>query len=90
MKQQSLPNVDTIIEKLRKERKEVASKSRYEIVNCSRGLKDAENDGDNEDVLNLIDLQKTEDKGGDVQYAYDLYTSLKQEFDINMIDNFVG
>ncbi|KAJ8729693.1 hypothetical protein PYW08_001274 [Mythimna loreyi] len=90
LKQQSLPNVDTIIEKLRKERKDVASKSRYEIVNCSRGLKDEENDEGNEDVLNLIDLQKTDDKDGSVQYAYDLYTSLKQEFDISMIDNFVG
>ncbi|XP_035446630.2 probable RNA polymerase II nuclear localization protein SLC7A6OS [Spodoptera frugiperda] len=90
IKQQTLPNVDTIIEKLRKERKEVTTKSRYEIVNCSRGLKDEDNDGENTDVLNLIDLQKTDDKDGNVQYAYDLYTSLKQEFDISMIDNFVG
>lgn len=33
IKQQTLPNVDTIIEKLRKERKEVTTKSRYEIFN---------------------------------------------------------
>ncbi|XP_021195125.3 probable RNA polymerase II nuclear localization protein SLC7A6OS [Helicoverpa armigera] len=90
IKQQTLPNVDNIIDKLRKERKEVATKSRYEIVNCSRGLKDSETDADGEDILNLIDLQKTEDKDDNLMYAYDVYTSVKQEFDISMIDNLVG
>lgn len=90
IKQQTIPNVDSIIDKLRKERKEVATKSRYEIVNCSRGLKDSETDADGEDILNLIDLQKTEDKDDNLMYAYDVYTSVKQEFDISMIDNLVG
>ncbi|XP_047042321.1 probable RNA polymerase II nuclear localization protein SLC7A6OS [Helicoverpa zea] len=90
IKQQTVPNVDSIIDKLRKERKEVATKSRYEIVNCSRGLKDSETDADGEDILNLIDLQKTEDKDDNLMYAYDVYTSVKQEFDISMIDNLVG
>ncbi|PZC74379.1 hypothetical protein B5X24_HaOG207900 [Helicoverpa armigera] len=90
IKQQTVPNVDSIIDKLRKERKEVATKSRYEIVNCSRGLKNSENDADGEDILNLIDLQKTEDKDDNLMYAYDVYTSVKQEFDISMIDNLVG
>ncbi|CAB3231477.1 unnamed protein product [Arctia plantaginis] len=89
IKLQTIPNVDSIIKKIRKERKDVSTESRYEIVNCYRGIKD-EDDDESDDILNLIDLQKTRDKDGDVQYAYDVYTSWKQDFDISMIDNFVG
>lgn len=89
IKLQTIPNVDSIIQKIRNERKELATESRYEIVNCFRGIKDEDNE-QSDDVLNLIDLQKTKDTDGDVQYAYDVYTSWKQDFDISMIDNFVG
>lgn len=89
IKLQTVPNVENIIEKMRKEQKEVTTKSRYEIVNCCRGLKDM-NSEENDDVLNLIDMVKTNDTNDDMKYAYDLYTSWKQDFDISMIDNLVG
>ncbi|KAG6454011.1 probable RNA polymerase II nuclear localization protein SLC7A6OS [Manduca sexta] len=87
VKVQTVPNVKDIVEKLRKEHKEVATKSRYEIVNCKRGLKDVE---DGEDVYNLVDLQKSDDTDDGIQYAYDVYTAIKQDFDISKVDNFVS
>lgn len=74
-----------IIEKLRKERKEQTTVSRYEIINCSRGL----DPSDTEDLIDLVDLQKANDEENNVQYAYDLYVSAKKDFDVSMLDNLV-
>ncbi|XP_047544852.1 probable RNA polymerase II nuclear localization protein SLC7A6OS [Vanessa atalanta] len=78
-------NVSDIIKKIRKERKDVAAENRYEVVNCSRGLKD-ETDDDNYD---LVDLQK-KDVQENEKYMYDLYTPAKEDFDISMLDNLVS
>lgn len=86
IKQQKI-NAAEIIKKMRAERKEVTTENRYKLLNCSRGVKEDSNDDSN--VYNFIDLQKTDDKEGDVIYAYDLYTSYKKEFDVSMIDNIV-
>lgn len=85
-KLKSSHNVNDIIQKIRKERKEASTENRYEIVNCSRGLKDTEH---NDNVFDLVDLKKAEDEEANVQYAYDLYTSAKQDFDVSMLDNLV-
>ncbi|XP_013200481.1 probable RNA polymerase II nuclear localization protein SLC7A6OS [Amyelois transitella] len=77
-------SISDIIEKIRQEKKDSSSQSRYEVVNCNRGLKDAEKQYD------LVDLQKNEDIEGDVQYAYDLYTAAKPDFDVSMLDNLVS
>ncbi|XP_049871763.1 probable RNA polymerase II nuclear localization protein SLC7A6OS [Pectinophora gossypiella] len=83
-------NVDDIIQKIRKERKETSTENRYEVVNCSRGLKE-NNDKDSNDIFDLVDLrQKSEVEEADVQYAYDLYTTAMKDFDISMIDNLVS
>lgn len=83
------PNVEDIIDKLRKEHQDVSTRQRYEVVNCSRGLKES-NDEDSEDIFNLVDLQKTNEIEKDVQYAYDLYMSVKQDFDVSMLDNLIS
>lgn len=87
IKQQKI-NAAEIIKKMRAERKEVTTENRYKLLNCSRGVKEDSNEDSN--VYNFIDLQKTDDKEGDVIYAYDLYTSYKKEFDVTMIDNIVS
>ncbi|OWR52486.1 putative RNA polymerase 2 nuclear localization protein SLC7A6OS [Danaus plexippus plexippus] len=71
-------------QKIRKERKDVANESRYEIVNCSRGLAQC-----NSDNYDLVDLEKKDGKE-DAQYTYDLYTPVKEDFDIAMLDNLVS
>ncbi|CAH0726310.1 unnamed protein product, partial [Brenthis ino] len=76
-------NVNDIIQKIRKERKDFATESRYEIVNCRRGIKDVEDDFD------LVDLQKKDEKVNE-KYIYDLYTAAKEDFDISMLDNLVS
>ncbi|XP_045764206.1 probable RNA polymerase II nuclear localization protein SLC7A6OS [Maniola jurtina] len=76
-------NVNDIIQKMRKQRKEFSTESRYEIVNLSRGLKE-------ESDFDLVDLQKKEDEKTDVEYIYDLYTPAKEDFDISMLDNLVS
>ncbi|XP_039764596.1 probable RNA polymerase II nuclear localization protein SLC7A6OS [Pararge aegeria] len=76
-------NVNDIIQKIRKERKQYSTESRYEIVNCSRGLRE-------ETDFDLVDLQKKEDEIKDVEYIYDLYTPAKEDFDISMLDNLVS
>lgn len=81
VKQQAEVNIKDIVDKLRKEHKEVSTKGRYEVVNYSRGLKD--------DIFNLVDLQNSEDTDESVQYAYDLYTAAKQDFDVSTVDNFI-
>lgn len=75
-------SVNDIIQKIRKERKDFATESRYEIVNCRRGLKDIQDDFD------LVDLQKKDEKENE-KYIYDLYTAAKEDFDISMLDNLV-
>ncbi|XP_028027775.1 probable RNA polymerase II nuclear localization protein SLC7A6OS [Bombyx mandarina] len=77
-------NVKDIVEKLRKDQKASSSKSRYEIVNCNRSI---EKDTDN---FNLVDLQKTDDVDDGIEYAYDLYTIPKQDFDLSVIDSFAS
>lgn len=86
-KLKSTNNVNDIIDKMRKERKEASTENRYEIVNCSRGLKD-ESEKEN-DAFDLVDLQRKDDEEQNVQYAYDLYTAAKQDFDVSMLDNLV-
>ncbi|CAH2065934.1 unnamed protein product, partial [Iphiclides podalirius] len=88
VKQKSISNVADIIKKIRKERKDVSVENRYEVVNCSRGLK--ENESDNEDLFDLVDLAKANDKEKDVGYIYDLYTPAKPDFDVSMLDNLVS
>ncbi|XP_063529972.1 probable RNA polymerase II nuclear localization protein SLC7A6OS [Cydia strobilella] len=83
VKLKSTHNVSEIIDKLRKERKAVSSENRYEVVNCHRGLKEAS------DEFDLVDLERKGQKE-DEQYAYDLYTAAKQDFDISMLDNLVS
>ncbi|XP_061708192.1 probable RNA polymerase II nuclear localization protein SLC7A6OS [Cydia pomonella] len=83
VKLKSTHNVSDIIDKLRKERKVVSSENRYEVVNCHRGLKQAS------DKFDLVDLAR-KDQNEDEQYAYDLYTAAKQDFDISMLDNLVS
>ncbi|CAH2105033.1 unnamed protein product [Euphydryas editha] len=78
-------NVSDIIKKIRKERKDFATESRYEIVNCSRDVK-VESDEDNYD---LVDLQKKNDRENE-KYTYDLYTAAKEDFDVSMLDNIVS
>ncbi|CAG9784671.1 unnamed protein product [Diatraea saccharalis] len=81
-------NVNDIINKIRKERKEAAQENRYEVINCSRGLKDGTDDND---IYDLVDLQRTSDVEKDVKYAYDLYVAAKQQdFDVSMLDNLVS
>ncbi|CAK1549609.1 unnamed protein product [Leptosia nina] len=75
-------DVDDIIKKIRQERKEVSSENRYEVVNCCRGLKD--------DAVNLIDLKQLGEESDNVKYTYDLYTAIKEDFDISMLDNLVS
>ncbi|XP_047987593.1 probable RNA polymerase II nuclear localization protein SLC7A6OS [Leguminivora glycinivorella] len=82
-KLKSTHNVTDIIDKLRKERKVASSGNRYEVVNCHRGLKEAS------DEFDLVDLERKDQKE-DEQYAYDLYTAAKQDFDISMLDNLVS
>ncbi|XP_045511731.1 probable RNA polymerase II nuclear localization protein SLC7A6OS [Colias croceus] len=76
-------DVDDIIKKIRQERKETASENRYAIVNFNRGVKD-------EDDINLVDLEATGHDGDDVKFTYDLYTAIKEDFDISMLDNLVS
>ncbi|KAJ0181586.1 hypothetical protein K1T71_002308 [Dendrolimus kikuchii] len=83
------PNVDDIIKKLRKEHKEASNKQRYEVINCSRGLKETNNE-DSEDIFDLVDLQKSDETEKGVQFTYDLYMSIKQDFDVSMLDNLVS
>lgn len=87
VKQKSISNVTDIIKKIRKERKDVSAENRYEVVNCSRGLK--ESDNDSESLFDLVDLVKANDKEKDIGYTYDLYTSVKPDFDVSMLDNLV-
>ncbi|XP_022113745.2 probable RNA polymerase II nuclear localization protein SLC7A6OS [Pieris rapae] len=75
-------DVDEIIKKIRQERKEASGKNRYEVVNCSRGLE--------EDSINLVDLHQPNLLCDTAKYTYDLYTSVKKDFDISMIDNLVS
>lgn len=78
-------DVSDIIQNIRKERKNFATENRYEIVNCSRGLK-----GDSvQDDFDLVDLQRKDEKPNE-RYIYDLYTSAKEDFDISMLDNLVS
>ncbi|CAH0603482.1 unnamed protein product [Chrysodeixis includens] len=79
-------NAADIIKKMRKERKDITTENRYRLLNCSRGVKDSNEDSN---VYNLIDFQKTDENEDDVTYAYDLYTSYK-DFDISMVDNIVS
>lgn len=74
-------DVNEIIKKIRHERKEISSENRYEVVKCSRGLK--------EDAINLVDLHQPNLHCDDVKYTYDLYIPLKADFDISMLDNLV-
>ncbi|KOB73112.1 Uncharacterized protein OBRU01_11266 [Operophtera brumata] len=67
LKQQSTSKVKDLIQKLRNERKDHSIESRYEVVNCSRGLKDIETE-----EFDLVDLERKDDAEGDAQYAYDL------------------
>ncbi|XP_011556176.3 probable RNA polymerase II nuclear localization protein SLC7A6OS [Plutella xylostella] len=80
-------NVDDIIQKIRQERKEVSSESRYEVVNCSRGLKEDEADKGHYDLVDLQPRESTEEE--QCQYAYDLYTAAKKDFDISMLEDLV-
>lgn len=89
VKLKSATNVNDIIQKIRQEKKESASDNRYEIVNCSRGIKENNNTED-DDLFDLVDLQLTNGGSGDVKYTYDLYTPAKEDFDISMLDNLVG
>ncbi|XP_052757929.1 probable RNA polymerase II nuclear localization protein SLC7A6OS [Galleria mellonella] len=82
-------DVSEIIDKIRKERKDVSSQSRYEVVNCSRGLKE-NNNVDSDQLYHLVDLEKADTKENDVKYAYDLYIAAKQDFDVSMLDNIVS
>ncbi|KPJ13228.1 putative RNA polymerase II nuclear localization protein SLC7A6OS [Papilio machaon] len=59
LKQKSISNVTDIIQKMRKERKDVSTENRYEVVNCRRGLK--EDSGSTEDLFDLVDLARAED-----------------------------
>ncbi|XP_053607681.1 probable RNA polymerase II nuclear localization protein SLC7A6OS [Plodia interpunctella] len=79
-------SISDIIEKIRQEKKDISTQSRYEVVNCNRGLQDS----DAKEQYDLVDLQKNEDVEGEVQYAYDLYTAAKQDFDVSMLDNLVS
>ncbi|CAG5048323.1 unnamed protein product [Parnassius apollo] len=89
LKHKSIPNVTDIIQKIRKERKDVSTENRYEVIKCCRGLKEDSSDG-NEDIFDLVDLAKSSDKEKDVGYAYDVYTSAKPDFDVSMLDNLVS
>ncbi|KAI8427452.1 hypothetical protein MSG28_001988 [Choristoneura fumiferana] len=84
IKLKSTPNVNDIIDKIRKERKKATVESRYEVVNCHRGLTDTD-----ADQFDLVDLAQRDQKDNE-QYAYDLYTAAKQDFDISMLDNLVS
>ncbi|KAL4705054.1 hypothetical protein ACJJTC_004553 [Scirpophaga incertulas] len=82
-------SVNDLIEKIRKEKKKVAQEYRYEVVKCSRGLKDIVESC--EEMIDLVDLQRPTDEKSDVQYTYDLYVAAKQEdFDVSMLDNLVS
>ncbi|XP_072936470.1 uncharacterized protein fs(2)ltoPP43 [Epargyreus clarus] len=89
VKLKSATNVNDIIQKIRQEKKESASDNRYEIVHCSRGIKEDSNTEDN-DLFDLVDLQLANVWSGDVKYTYDLYTPAKEDFDISMLDNLVS
>ncbi|XP_059061828.1 probable RNA polymerase II nuclear localization protein SLC7A6OS [Achroia grisella] len=82
-------DVNEIIDKIRRERKDVSSQSRYEVVNCSRGLRENDND-DSDQLYHLVDLEKADTKENNVKYAYDLYIAAKQDFDVTMLDNIVS
>lgn len=90
-KLKTLTNVSDIINKIRKERKDFATESRYRVVNCSRGVKIVTEKNDNYDIVDLQkkDLQKKEEEQENEQYTYDLYTPAKEDFDISMLDNLV-
>ncbi|XP_045534656.1 probable RNA polymerase II nuclear localization protein SLC7A6OS [Papilio machaon] len=88
LKQKSISNVTDIIQKMRKERKDVSTENRYEVVNCRRGLK--EDTGSTEDLFDLVDLARAGEKEKDTGYIYDLYTSAKPDFDVSMLDNLVS
>ncbi|CAF4897284.1 unnamed protein product [Pieris macdunnoughi] len=75
-------DVDEIIKKIRQERKEASTENRYEVVNCSRELE--------KDSINLVDLHQPHLICDNSKYIYDLYTSVKNEFDISMLDNLVS
>lgn len=80
--------IEDIVKKLRNERKEAVAECRYEIVNCSRGLKDQNTD--QEDAYDLVDLEtKTLSESQAAQYTYDLYTAARQNFDVFDEDNLV-
>ncbi|KAM3959171.1 female sterile (2) ltoPP43 [Aphomia sociella] len=81
-------DVSEIIDKIRKERKNASSQSRYEVVNCSRGLKEC--DIASNELYHLVDLEKANAKENNIKYAYDLYTAAKQDFDVSMLDNIVS
>lgn len=83
----AVSNVEDIIKRLRKEHQETSNRHRYEVINCSRGLKDTNEKS--EDIFDLIDLQKSEELEKDDQYTYDFYIPLKQNFDVSMLDNVV-
>ncbi|XP_028173875.1 probable RNA polymerase II nuclear localization protein SLC7A6OS [Ostrinia nubilalis] len=89
LKLKSSHNVNDIIEKIRKDRKEASTENRYEVVNCSRGLKDDSNK-ETEDLFDLVDLERKDEVQMGVQYAYDLYKAAKQDFDVSMLDNLVS
>ncbi|XP_045458582.1 probable RNA polymerase II nuclear localization protein SLC7A6OS [Melitaea cinxia] len=91
-KLKTFTNVNDIISKMRKERKDFATESRYKVVNCSRGVKIVTEKNDNYDIVDLqmTDLQKKEEEQENEQYIYDLYTSAKEDFDISMLDNLVS
>ncbi|XP_038210123.1 probable RNA polymerase II nuclear localization protein SLC7A6OS [Zerene cesonia] len=76
-------DVDDIIKKIRQERKDTATENRYAIVNFNRGVKD-------DDDINLVDLEATGLDGDGAKFTYDLYTAIKEDFDISMLDNLVS
>lgn len=81
--------VEDIVQKLRADRKEVATESRYEIVNLSRGLTDKDNEL--QDAFDLVDLEaiaKAVEKD-DSKYIFDVYMAAKQDFDVFEEDNLV-
>ncbi|XP_013147095.1 PREDICTED: probable RNA polymerase II nuclear localization protein SLC7A6OS isoform X2 [Papilio polytes] len=87
IKQKPISNVADIIQKIRKERKDVSTENRYEVVNCHRGLKE---DVSGEDLFHLVDLARAGEKEKEVGFTYDLYTSAKPDFDVSMLDNLVS
>lgn len=81
-------DVNNILSKIRQERKDVSLENRYEITNCSRGLKEVDSESDN--IFDLVDLIKKEDNHENAKYIFDIYTSATEDFDVTMLDDLVG